>query len=340
MKQVNIHAPGRVELDEVPEPTLGPKDAIVRVAACGICGSDLGYISLGGVAGPTKEPMPIGHEFSGIVEAVGEEVTNIKVGARVVVNPMSNQNQIGNGSGEGAFAPLVLVPNAAGGDAVFEIPDDLSMELAALTEPLSVGLQGVDRASPVAGEKAVVFGAGPIGLCAVASLRARGIEDIISVDLSSHRLEIATELGARATFNPSKDDVWKGICEAHGTSPLFGAPMAGSDIYIEASGAGVVIEEVLANAKTGARLSVVGLHRAPVPVNFLLVMMKSMSIVGSMAYPDDWTEAIAILTRSDLSPMITHHFSLENFHDALAVAQSKDEGAKVMIIADASATGD
>ena len=332
MKQVNIHGPGRVEIDEVAEPTPGPRDALIRVSACGICGSDLGYIKLGGLAGPSDKPMPIGHEFSGTVVAVGAEVSHIKVGARVVANPMSNNNQIGNGSGEGAFAPLVLVPNAADGVSVFEIPDELPMEIAALTEPLSVGLQGVDRANPVAGEKAVVFGAGPIGLCAVASLRHRGIDDVIAVDLSSHRLEIARKLGARATFNPSEDDVWKGIRELHGTSPLFGAPMAGSDIYIEASGAGVVIEEVLSNAKTNARLSVVGLHRTPIPVNFLLVMMKSMSIVGSMAYPDDWSEAIEILTRADLSPMITHRFSLEDFHDALAVAQRADVGAKVMIV--------
>lgn len=340
MQQVNIHAPGRVELDEVPEPVPGPRDAVVRVSACGICGSDLGYIKLGGLAGPTDRPMPIGHEFSGIVEAVGSDVANISVGSRVVVNPMSNDNQIGNGSGEGAFAPLVLVPNAADGSSVFEIPDDLPMEIAALTEPLSVGLQGVDRARPVAGEKAVVFGAGPIGLCAVASLRFRGVEDIIAVDLSSRRLDIARKLGARATLNPSQDDVWKGIRDLHGTSPLFGAPMAGSDIYIEASGAGVVIEEVLANAKTDARLSVVGLHRTPISVNFLLVMMKSMSIVGSMAYPDDWSEAIEILTRADLSPMITHQFSLDDFHKALAVAQSADVGAKVMIVDASLATGE
>ena len=160
--------------------------------------------------------MPLGHEFSGIVDSVGSEVTNITPGSRVVVNPMSNQNSIGNGGAQGAFAPLILIPNAADGLAVFEIPDDMPMDLAALTEPLSVGLQGVDRVRPQAGEKAVVFGAGPIGLCAVASLKFRGIDDIISIDLSDARLEIASKLGARTTLNPNRDDVWARIRELHG----------------------------------------------------------------------------------------------------------------------------
>ncbi len=332
MKQVNIHAVGRVEIDEVPEPTPGPRDVVIRVAACGICGSDLGYIKLGGLVGPADKPMPIGHEFSGVVESVGSEVTDLAPGARVVVNPMSNQNQIGNGGDQGAFAPLVLVPNAADGNAVFEIPEQLPMDLAALAEPLSVGMQGVDRTRPRPGEKAVVFGAGPIGLCAVASLQCRGVEDIIAVDLSPRRLEIARKLGARATLNPNSDDVWSAICDLHGTAPLFGAPMAGSDLYVEASGAGVVIEKVLANAKSEARLSIVGIHRTPVPVNFMVVMMKSLTIVGSMAYPDDWSDSLELLSTADLSPMITHRFALDDFHAALATAQRADAGAKVLII--------
>ncbi len=332
MKQVSVHGPGHVEIDEVPEPSPGPRDVVIRVAACGICGSDLGYIKLGGLAGPSETPLPIGHEFSGVVEGVGDQVTDIASGARVVVNPMSNQNQIGNGGPQGAFAPLVLVPNAADGRAVFTIPEALPMDVSALAEPLSVGLQGVDRVQPQPGDKAVVFGAGPIGLCAVASLRFRGIEDIIAVDLSARRLEIARKLGARATLVPGADDVWTAIRDLHGDAPVFGAPMAGSDLYVEASGASIVIEEVIANAKTGARLSVVGLHRTPVPVNFMVVMMKSMSIMGSMAYPDDWSDALELLSTTDLSAMITHRYALEDFHAALATAQCADDSAKVMIV--------
>lgn len=332
MQQVNIHGPGRVSLDEVEEPVAGPRDAIVKVSACGICGSDVGYIAAGGLMGPTEEPMPLGHEFSGVVEAVGAEVKDIAVGTRVVVNPISGENTIGNGGGQGAFALRVLVPNAADGNAIHPIPDSLPMDIAALAEPIAVGLQGVDQAAPKPGERAVVFGAGPIGLAAVAGLRFRGVEDIVSVDLSQRRLEIARKLGARATLDPSQDDVYAALRDLHGTVPLYGAPMAGSDIFIEASGAGAVIEGVLNNAAPNARFSIVALHRNAVPVNFMLVMMKQMHIVGSMGYPEDWSDALRLLETADLSPMITHRFELAAFEDALEIARQPESGAKVMIV--------
>ncbi len=332
MKQVNIHGPGDVKIDDVPEPEPGPRDAIVKVAACGICGSDVGYIAAGGLMGPTGQPMPIGHEFAGTVEAIGSEVTGVEVGARVVVNPISGENTIGNGADQGAFAPRVLVPNAADGHSIHPIPDSLPMDVAALAEPLSVGLQAVDQTKPQPGERAVVFGAGPIGLAAVAGLRFRGVEDIVSIDLSAGRLEIARKLGARATLDPSRGDVYEALRELHGTVPVYGAPMVGSDIFIEASGAGVVIEQAIANAKPDARISIVALHRNPVSVNFMIVMMKQLQIVGSMGYPEDWSDALELLQGTDLSPMITHRFVLDDFHEALDIARQPDAGAKVMIV--------
>ncbi len=332
MKQVNIHGPDDVRIDDVEAPEPGPRDVVVRVSACGICGSDLGYIAGGGVAGPTGEPMPLGHEFSGIVDRIGAEVSDIPVGQRVVVNPLGANNQIGNGGPEGAFAPELLVRNAADGGCVLPIPDSLPMDLAALAEPLAVGLQVVERCRATAGDKAVIFGAGPIGLAAVAALRHRGVRDIVSVDLSERRLEIARKLGVRETLNPGSDDIWQSIRELHGTAPVLGVPMAGSDLYIEASGASVLIDQILSNARSEARLGIVGLHRTPVPVNFLVVMIKSMNIIGSMAYPDDWSETLEILTHSDLSPMVTHRYPLESFHDALSVARDPKAGAKVLVV--------
>lgn len=332
MKQVNIQAPGEVAILDVPEPEAGPGEAIVRVSACGICGSDLGYIALGGVAGPTGKPMPLGHELSGVVESVGEGVHGVAVGTRVVVNPMGANNQIGNGGAEGAFAPRLRVRNADQPGCILPIPDDLSMELAALAEPLSVGLQVVNRCSAIAADKAVVFGAGPIGLAVVASLHYRGARDIIAVDLSQSRLDIARALGATHTLDPTRDDVWQEIRKIHGTSDVLGAPMAGSDLYIEASGHSPLIEEVLNNAKSDARLGIVALHRTPIPVNFLLLMIKSIQLIGSLAYPDDWSEALEILGKSDLSPMITHRFALDDFAEALEVARDASAGAKVLIV--------
>jgi threonine dehydrogenase-like Zn-dependent dehydrogenase len=334
LKQLRLHGPDDVRLDEVPEPEPGPRDAIVRVAACGICGSDIGYIALGGVAAPTRRPLPLGHELAGVVEAVGSEVAGPKPGTRVVVHPTAAGNRIGNGGPEGAFAPRLLVRNAALGESLFPIPDALPFETAALAEPLGVGMNAVAQAEARAGEKAVVFGAGPIGLAAVAALRDRGVEDVIAVDLSPRRRALARALGARAALDPAEQDVWPEIRRLHGETPLLGAPMTATDLYVEASGAAAVIGAVLAHARGGARLAVVALHRAPIPVSFLLVMMKQLTLRGAMEYPADFGETLALLARRDLSPMVTHRFPLERFHDALDVARTPALAGKVMITLD------
>ena len=110
MLQVRVHGPDDVRVDEVAAPDPGPGDAVVRVAACGICGSDLSYIGMGGLAGPTGAPMCLGHEMAGVVDWVGPEVTTAAVGDRVVVQPGDDDlGRIGNGAPEGGLTPLLLV---------------------------------------------------------------------------------------------------------------------------------------------------------------------------------------------------------------------------------------
>jgi threonine dehydrogenase-like Zn-dependent dehydrogenase len=331
MKRAQIHGPDDVRLDDVPTPKPGPRDAVVRVDACGICGSDLGYVKLGGLAGPTREPMPLGHELAGVIEALGTEEEGPAVGTRVVVHPTAGGNMIGNGGREGAFAPLLLVRNAADGGRLFAIPDGLPSDIAALAEPLGVGMNAVDQSEAAAGEKVVVFGAGPIGLAATAVLADRGVDDVIVVDFSDTRLQIASALGARETLHPERDDVWGRIRELHGTSPVMGAPMAASDAYIECTGVAGVIGQILGNAKAKARLSVVALHRQEVPVSFLLVMMKELTIRGAMEYPDRFEAMLELLERRDLSAMISHHFPLERFDEAFATARDPNACGKVIV---------
>ena len=331
MKQVNVHGPQDVRLDEIAEPQPGPRDAVVRVSACGICGTDLRYVRLGGLAGPTKRPMPLGHEVAGVVDAVGNEVTHLAPGTRVVLHPTARGNRIGNGGPEGGFAPRLLVRDAAAGESLFPIPESLSSELAALTEPLGVGMNAVDRTEAQRGERVAVFGAGPIGLAAVATLRDRGVDDVVAIDLSPRRLEIARALGARATIDASQEDPWTRLRSLHGEEPVLGAPMVGTDAYVEASGAPQVIPQILHNAKSEARLSVVALHDREIPIHFLLVMMKQLTIRGAMEYPRDFSQVISLLTRWDFSPMISHRFPLERFHEALGLAQDPQSGGKVLI---------
>lgn len=332
MQQVRIHGPGKVGLDEVPAPEPGPRDAVVRVKACGICGSDLGYIALGGVAGPGPEPTPLGHEFSAVVERVGDQVRSITPGTRVVVNPIAPGNSIGNGGDTGAFAPEVLVRDVDTASVLFPIPDELSFDRAALAEPLGVGMHAVDRAAVSPGDRMTVFGAGPIGLMSLATLHHRGFEDVVIVDPSDTRLAIAKELGAALTLNPERDDVWGRIQELHGTELFLGVvPTAGSDAYIEASGAPGVVADLISNSRPGARISVVALHRTPQQVDFISLMAKQLTLAGSMAYPDDYSEMVRMLGEVDLTPAVTHRFALADFDEALATAQDPGRSGKVLV---------
>jgi threonine dehydrogenase-like Zn-dependent dehydrogenase len=331
MLQARIHGPGDVRLDEVPEPEAGPGDVVLRVRTCGICGSDLGYIALGGVAGPTVEPMPIGHELAGVVEQVGPGVETLAVGDRVALDPRDPRGvPTGNGGPEGGFAPRLLV-RGADQRRLHELPDAMSFERAALAEPLGVGMNAVDKLRVEPHEKAAVFGAGPIGLAAVASLRDRGCEDVVAIDLSPHRLGLARALGARATLNAGEVDVWRELRALHGETRFFGGPVAATDVFVEASGAASVIPGVIGNARRGTRLSVVALHRQPIEVSFLLVLMRELQITGAMEYPEDFGRGIDLLARRDLGAMITHRFPLERFHEALEVARDPSVAGKVMI---------
>ncbi len=327
MKQVNIHGPGKVQLDDAEKREPGPRDAVVRVAACGVCGTDVRYVRMGGLT----RPMPIGHELSGVIESTGAEVSDLAPGTRVVLNPTASANMIGNGGPEGGFTQHLLVRNAADGGCLFPIPDDLPMHLAALSEPLGVGMNAVDRSEVTPDDKVAVFGAGPIGLSAIATLRDRGVSDVVAIDLSPRRLELATALGARATINASEQDPWVELKRLHGEEPLMGMPMAATDVFIEASGAGKVITDVLQSGKAESRLTVVALHEQSVNVSFLWVMMKQMTIRGAMEYPADYTDAIELLSRWDLSPMITHRFPLERISEAIEVATDPNAGGKVMV---------
>ncbi len=332
MLRVRIHGPDDVRLDDLPSPEPGPRDAVLRVQACGICGSDLGYIKLGGIAGPGPEPMPLGHEFSAVIDRVGCEVRTFQPGNRVVVNPLAAGNNIGNGGDAGAFSREVLIRNVDSGGVLFPIPEALPFDRAALAEPLGVGMQAINRADLRTGDKVTIFGAGPIGLMALVALRYRGFDDVVIVDLSDHRLRIAHSLGAALTLNPTRDDVWKEIRAVHGSSLFLEfIPTTGTNAYIEASGAPSVIPAIINQAQSNARISVVALHRDPRPVDFTMVLAKQLTIAGSMAYPEDYGEMVTVLGKVDLSAMITHRFPLDQIQEALDVARDPARAGKVLV---------
>ena len=331
-RQLRVHQPEVLTLDEMPVPAPGPKDVLVRVAACGICGTDLGYLASGGLRGPGDHPMALGHEFSGIIESRGKEVDDLPPGMRIVVNP--DDDAIGNGGSEGGFCNTVLIRNACRGRNIHFVPDNLNLELAALVEPLSVSLHGVNRARVKPGSKVVVYSAGMIGLGVLFNLRRRGVRDIVVVDRQEFRLDLARRLGARATINTARDDLRAELAKLHGESTKYGFASVNTDIFIDAAGAGELLQCTIEICGYGTRIVIVAVHRKPIPLDLLPVMAKEIELAGSIAYPDnEFQEILGMLAEReiDVTPLITHRFPLDEASTAFARARDADSAIKVML---------
>ena len=190
----------QIEMKELPRPTAGDNDAVIRVVKAGICGTDVHAYLAGGDDVGIHAGSQFGHELVGVVSEIGKNVTGLRAGDRVTICPTTRRSEsCGLNSTEiadmtGAFSEYVYVENSRAGYNVFVLPDSLSFETGVLTEPLSVASHGVAIADLKGSEKAVVYGAGTIGLCAVAALQNKGIRDIIVSDISDSRLEVARRM--------------------------------------------------------------------------------------------------------------------------------------------------
>jgi threonine dehydrogenase-like Zn-dependent dehydrogenase len=337
MRAVNLYGPGDLRVDEIAAPHLGERDVVIKIAACGICGTDLAFARDGS---RRDGPMPLGHEATGVVAEAGAQARGFAPGMRVAINPMGEAANVigngGNGGTEGAFADYLLVRDAELGRNLIAVPDGLPMSIAAATEPLGVALHAVNRSGAVAGEKAVVFGVGPIGLGAVIWLKEKGVDDIVAVDLSPERLALAERFGARTLVRADRDDLAAVLLQAHGRERVLGQTCAGTDVYIDAAGAPNVVASVIALSKLHARLVIPAVYRAPVPVHFGEMLSKELTITTSIGYPDEFGRVVERLGQSPdaFADYITHRFPFARFHEAFAQAGQRAAG-KVMVEFDA-----
>jgi (R,R)-butanediol dehydrogenase/meso-butanediol dehydrogenase/diacetyl reductase len=335
MRVLNIHGPGDARLDTVAPPEVGPNDVLMRVGACGICGSDLGYIRRGGVGrrmASDEAPVPLGHEAAGVVIEAGSAVKGIKPGMRVALNPMTPSGAIGSGASEGAFTEGLLVRGAQAGVTLYPMPDGMDFEVAALVEPLSVSLHGIHRGQVQPGDKAVVFGAGPIGLGMVLWLRIIGVTDVVSVDLSPRRLERARSLGATATIVAGDGSLRKGLAELHGRTHTQLGDLVGTDVYFDAAGARTIVPSVISMAKPDARLVITAVYSQPVEIDLAHFLTREMHITSAMGSPTEFPEVIDMLAQhGDVArKMISNRLGFDDIISALDVARSLESG-KVMI---------
>lgn len=326
---LTIHDVDDVRLDPYQRPEPSPRDVVVRMKACGICGSDLSYIKNGGIPLPGTRTA-LGHEGAGEVLFVGSEVQGIGPGQAVIVNPMNTPSNIGSGGPEGAFTEELLVREARLGDSILPIPEGISYEIAALCEPLAVAMHGVNRAEARAGSKLVIFGCGPIGLGMVLWAVDRGC-DVIALDLAEERLERARALGAR-TINPAREDANARIKALHGTETCFGREKAATDAYIDAAGAPAILAQVVALAKRHARHVITAAYLRPIELPAGAMLTTEMTITTAVGYPDEFPTVIAAMPRlkDKIEGLISHRLPFAQVLDGLRIAATP-QSAKVMI---------
>jgi (R,R)-butanediol dehydrogenase / meso-butanediol dehydrogenase / diacetyl reductase len=331
MKVAVLYGPGDLRLDDAERPAAGSGDVVIKVAAAGICGTDLHFRKMGT---RFNRPMPLGHEFAGEVSEVGSKVQSFKAGDRVAYNSYNSPADIGRGGECGGFSSHVVLREVDGHvQSLCRVPEEVSLEHAALVEPISVGAHAVNRADPRPGESVAIFGVGPIGLGVIMALRWRGIEDIVAFDLSPLRRERAKALGARAVFDPRENPPAVALAELRGSGALFGQTYPRTDVYVEASGAAGLLSEIASFCNKGSRIVTLAIQRQPVTFDGTKLMSKEISVIGSSGYPDEFPQVMEKLASGVVDPetMITHRLPFSNFLDAFEIADDASAAAKVLL---------
>lgn len=331
MKLLNIHGVGDVRVDDYQRPEAGPKDVVVKMKACGICGSDLSYIKMGGIPNPLPTTA-LGHEGAGEVLYVGSEVQGVTPGQAVIINPMMTPSNIGSGGPEGAFTPELLVREAELNTNLLPIPEGVPYDVAAMCEPLAVAMHGVNRADVKAGDKVVVFGCGPIGLGMILWLVDRGVTDVVAMDLAPERRERALALGARAALDPRDGALIDTLGELHGKETCYYRPAVGTDAFIDAAGGPTILSDVIAVAKFHAKLVITAAYMKPIEFPVGRMLTSEMTITTAVGYPTEMPDVVAAMPRlkDAIASMISHHLPFGEVMEGLKIAATP-QSAKVMI---------
>ena len=331
--QLNIQGPDTLSLDLVDYPSFGANDLIVAIKYCGICGTDLSYLSSGGLMGPQNEPMPLGHEMSGIVVEIGSNIKDIYVHDRVAINPMGNNNSIGNGGSEGGMTNFLLVKNAVLNESIFKLPDDMSFEIGALIEPFAVALRTINRSNLDIDSKIAVCGLGCIGFSVATLLSYFGYKNIVAVDLYKLRVMNANDLNDVKAYSD-----WVSFADAlkefHGEEEIFGIPVSNTDVFIDCTGNHKLISDIINLSKKHARIVITGLHQDQALVDFRSVLMRELEITCSMAYSNkEFFKSLKILSKDmiDQSKFISHKCKIKDHKKAFTLAKDGNLASKVMI---------
>ncbi len=340
MRAVIIDAPGIIRVDNVPDPTPRPDEVLVRVGACGICGTDLHIID--GDSPLARYPIIPGHEFAGEVVAVGSDVAqrygkeNITVGSRIAVEPnlycghcdscrTGHENLCLNYAAlgvttNGAVAQYVAVPVAK----AYALPDNISFREGALIEPVSCAVHGMHILNPRSGDTFLIVGAGTMGVLLLQLAVRGGASRVAMVDVNAQRLALAEQLGPTRTYSDIK--------QALKDEPL------GFNCVIDATGVAPVIENAFMAVKRGGKLLIFGVasNEARISLSPFRIYNDEITIIGSMAVLFSFQAALDLISTGVINTeaMLTKALPLQDFLEALDMVRY-GKGVKTQILPNA-----
>lgn len=334
MKAALYQGKKAIEITELPTPTAGDNDIVVKNLYASICGTDVAVYQHGPNTGHRITlGSEFGHEMVSQVVQVGKNVKGIHVGDRVYPYPRLAKGDPRRAGTVGGFSEYVLIPDAEPGKQVYAVPDGISSREASLIEPFTVGCRAARRSFPKTGETAIVFGAGTIGIAAAIALRYFGCSQVLVCDHADFRLEKARQLGF-AVCNNGRENL-KSCAEA-----LFGTAMSAHgqtcnvDIYIDAAGADGILETYLELGKVDSRMVVVAVKAGLRPVDVLAMTYGQLALIGSGGYnPEDVQDVLAIMEsgRWDIESIITQEYPWEQLPQAIEKASDVEQALNVVI---------
>lgn len=331
------HAQEGIWMIEAPLPEVGPNDLLIKIKRSSICGTDVHIYKWDRWAQNTiPVPMVVGHEYSGVVVAVGSEVKGFEIGDRVsgeghiVCHTCRNcragrrhlcRNSLGVGvQRPGSFAEYLALPafNA------FKLPDNIPDEIASIFDPFGNAVHTA-LSFDLVGEDVLITGAGPIGIMAAAIARHVGARNVVVTDINDYRLSLAQQMGANRTVNVAKEDLWTAATELGMTE--------GFDVGLEMSGSGPAFAQMVDVMNNGGKIALLGIPGENTNINWNHVIFKMITIKGIYGREmfDTWYKMAALVQSGlDLSPIITHRYGIDDFQHGFDAMLSGQSGKVVL----------
>ncbi len=329
MKALRWHNVKDLRLDNIEEPIVKKGEVKIKVEWCGICGSDLHEYTAGPIFIPSETPHPLtgdkapivmGHEFSGQVVEVGEDVKKVQVGDRVTVEPIYSCGECdackqgkynlcetmgfyGLAGGGGGFSEFASIPE----HMIHKLPENVSYEQGALVEPSAVALHAVKQSKVKVGDKVAVFGTGPIGLLVIEALKAAGASEIYAVELSEQRREKAVELGAIGVDPNNVDAVEQIQTLTNG----------GVDVAYEVTGVPPVLTQAIDSTKFNGETMIVSIFEKEAPIHPQNIVLRERTVSGVIGYRDVFPAVIRLMAQGyfPADKLVTKRITLDEVID-------------------------